>query len=116
MTLRTNARLAGIAFLLYIIAAMSGLILASKASAGETTASRLASIAAHAMQFRTGILLELLGCLCAIVLAVTLWAITREVDPDLSLFAAFCRVAEGVTGLVSLETAADKLRLATGAH
>jgi hypothetical protein len=115
MTRRTNARLAGIAFLLYIGAAMSGMILGARGSAGDTPAARLASIAAHAGQMRAGLLLEMVGVFCAFVLAVTLWAITRDEDPDLSLLAAVLRVAEGVTGAVALDAAAERIRLATHA-
>jgi len=113
MTLRTNARLAGIAFLLYIVAAMSGFVISGRASAGDTPAAKLASVAAHAGPMRLSFLLILIGCFCALVLAVTLWAITRDVDPDLALFAAVCRVTEGVTGAVTLDAAAERIWLAT---
>ena len=115
MTLRTNARLAGIAFLLYIVAAMSGFIISGHASAGDTAAAKLASIAAHAGQMRLSFILILIGCFCALILAVTLLAITRDVDPDLALLAAVCRVTEGVTGAVTLDTAAERIWLATHA-
>jgi len=113
MTRRTNARLAGLAFLAYIVFAMSGMVLGGRASAGDTPAARLASIAAHAGQARLGVILELLGVFCAFVLAVTLFAITRDEDPDLALLAAVFRVAEGVTGAVSLDAAAERIWLAT---
>ena len=115
MTLRTNSRLAGIAFLLYIVAAMSGFIISGRASAGDTTAAKLASTAAHAAQMRLSFILTLIGCFCALILAVTLWAITRDVDPDLALLAAVCRVTEGVTGAVTLDAAAERIWLATHA-
>lgn len=115
MKLRTNARLAGIAFLLYIVAAMSGFIIGGRASKGDTPAAKLAAMAAHAGQMRVSFLFILIGCFCALVLAVTLWAITREVDRDLALFAALCRVTEGVTGAVTLDAAADRIWLATHA-
>lgn len=115
MTLRTNARLAGIAFLVYIVAAMSGFIISGRASAGDTAAAKLASIAAHAGQMRLSFILILIGCFCALILAVTLWAITRDVDPDLALLAAVCRVTEGVTGAVTLDAAAERIWLATHA-
>jgi Domain of unknown function (DUF4386) len=115
MSRRTNARLAGAAFLIYIAAAMSGLILSGRASAGDTPAAKLASSAAHVGQMRISFILILIGCLCALVLAVTLWAITRDVDPDLALLAAVCRVTEGVTGAVTLDAAAERIWLATHA-
>jgi len=113
MTLRTNARLAGIAFLVYIVAAMSGMILGGRASAGDTPAARLASLAAHASQARAGLLLETVGVFCAFLLAVTMWAITRDEDPDLALLAAVLRVAEGVTGAVAMDAGAERIWLAT---
>lgn len=115
MTRRTNARLAGLAFLLYIAAAMSGMMMGGAASAGDTPPAKLASLAAHAAAARAGWFLELVGVFCAFVLAVTLWAITRDEDPDLALLAAVLRVAEGVTGAVSLDAAAQRIWLATHA-
>ncbi len=115
MTLRTNARVAGVAFLLYIAAALSGMILESRAASGEGIAARLAMIAQNAPTMRLGIVLELVGCFCALVLAVTLYAITRDVDPDLALLAMTCRVGEGVIGAASLPKVVGKVWLATAA-
>jgi hypothetical protein len=113
MTRRTNARIAGLAFLLYIAAALTGMILSRGASAGEGTAAKLANIAQHATQFRVALVLEFFGCFCALVLAVTLYSITREVDPDLAMMILVCRAAEGISGAVSLERAVARLWLAT---
>jgi len=76
MTRTTNARLAGIAFLLYIAAGVSGMGLQARPHA---TAA-----------------LALLTSLCALVLGVTLYAITRDVDADLALLALTCRVIEAI--------------------
>jgi len=113
MTRRTNARVAGFAFLIYIAAALPGMILAGRAASGEGTAAKLASIAQHASDMRVAVVLEMIGCFCALVLAVTLYAITRDVDPDLARLAMICRVAEGVIGGASLERILGKLWLAT---
>jgi len=115
MTLRGSSRVAGFAFLVYIAAAMSGMILGGGASSGDTPAARLAGLAAHAGQARLGWMLELVGCFCAFVLAVTLWSITRAEDPDLALLAAVFRVAEGVAGAVALDAGAERLWVATHA-
>lgn len=115
MTRRTNARVAGFAFLIYIAAALPGMILAGRAASGEGTAAKLASIAQHASDMRVAVVLEMIGCFCALVLAVTLYAITRDEDPDLALLAMVCRVAEGVIGGLSLEPMLRKLWLATAA-
>jgi Domain of unknown function (DUF4386) len=113
MTLRTNSRVAGFAFLVYIVSALTGMVLSSRATAGEGIGARVASIVQHTSDLRLAILLELVGCLCALVLAVTLFSITRDVDPDLALLALTCRVAEGVAGLVSLPRSVGRLWLAT---
>ena len=115
MTRRTNARVAGFAFLVYIAAAMTGMILERNAASGEGIAAKLAGIAQHAPGMRLAVVLQLVGCFCALVLAVTLYAITRDVGPDLALLAMICRVAEGVIGAVSLPTMLGKLWLATAA-
>src|SRR5262245_47016379 len=85
MTRTTNARVAGFAFLFYIAVALSGMILEGKASAGEGIPAKLASIAQNVPTMRIAVLLELLSCFSALVLAVTLYAITRDVDPDVAL-------------------------------
>jgi hypothetical protein len=115
MTRTRNARLAGIAYLVYIASALSGMVLSGRAARGDGVAERLASIARHVPDMRLAFVLELIGCFCALVLAVTLYAITREEDPDLALLALACRVAEGVIGAVSLPRGLGKLWLATGA-
>jgi hypothetical protein len=61
MTRKTNARVAGFAFLFHIAVAMTGMILANRAASGEGTAAKLASIAQHATSVRVAVLLELLG-------------------------------------------------------
>ena len=115
MTRRTNARVAGFTFLFYIAVAFPAMLLENRASSGEGTAAKLASIALHASEMRLAIVLSLIGCFCALVLAVTLYAITRDQDPDLAMLAMTCRVGEGVIGAVSLSTTVGKLWLATAA-
>src|SRR5512132_1152774 len=102
MTRRTNARVAGFAFLFYIAVALTAMVLYNRATSGEGTAATLAGIARHASDVRVAIVLEILGCFCALVLAVTLYAITRKEDPDLAMLGMTCRVAEGVIGAASL--------------
>jgi hypothetical protein len=99
MTRRTNARIAGVTFLVYIAATMAGIVLFSRATSGEGVAAKLAGIARQATDVRLAILLGLLGNFCALVLAVTLYSITREQDPDLAMLALICRVAEGIAGM-----------------
>ena len=94
MTRRTNARLAGIAYLLYIAAAFPSMVLNNRATSGEGMAAKLANMALHAGDVRLAVVLSLIGCFCALVLAVTLYAITREQDRDLAMLGLTCRVAE----------------------
>jgi len=98
MTRTTNARIAGVAFLLYIAAAFPAMVISSRATAGSDIATRLATMAQHAFDVRLAAVLSLIGCFCALVLGVTLYAITRVQDRDLAMIGLTCRVAEGVTG------------------
>ena len=99
MTRKTNARIAGFTFLFYIAVGITSMVLSGRASAGEGTAAKLASIAQHATYIRITVILTLLAGFSALVLAVTLFAITRDEDPDLAMLAMMCRVAEGITGV-----------------
>lgn len=113
MTRNTNARVAGFTFLFYIAVAFPGLVLLEKASAGEGTAAKLANMARHASDVRVALVLTLLGCFCALVLAVTLYGFTRDEDRDLAMMVLVFRTAEGVLGAVSIERTAGQLWLAT---
>jgi hypothetical protein len=113
MTRKTNARLAGFTFLFYIAVAFPSMVLFSRASSGEGIAAKFASIAQHATDMRVAVVLSLLGCFSALVLAVTLYAITREVDADLAMLALTCRVAEAVISGISIPEMLGLLWLAT---
>jgi hypothetical protein len=114
MTRKTNARLAGSTFLLYIVAGISTLVLFNKATGDAGgTAARLASIAQHAPLVRITVLLTLITFMCAVVLGVTLYALTREEDRDLALIALCCRATEGALGAASIRGALQLLALAT---
>ena len=112
MTRTTNARIAGFTFLFYIAAGILSLILFGRAAGGEGMTETLASIAQHATYVRLTFVLALLQSLSALVLAVTLYAITRDEDPDLALLGMAFRVAEGLVGL-SIPTSLGLLWLAT---
>jgi hypothetical protein len=113
MTRLRNARIAGFAFLLYTAVSMAGMILSGRAMSGEGTAAKLASIAQHASDLRIAMVLFMVGNFCALVLAVTLYSVTRDQDPDLALMVLVCRTAEGVVGGISLSRDAGRLWLAT---
>jgi uncharacterized protein DUF4386 len=76
MTRRTNARIAGLTFLLYIVVGIASLALKGRPHTTE--------------------LLTMLMSFSALVLGVTLYAITREVDRDVALLAMLCRVVEAI--------------------
>jgi hypothetical protein len=78
MTLTTNARIAGVTFPAYIAAGIASMLLAGNAPATAV--------------------LTLATSFSALVLGVTLYAITRDQDPDLALLALTCRVIEAGPG------------------
>ena len=113
MTRRTNARLAGFMFLFYIVTGIAGLILFAPATRGETTAAKLASVVQHATLVRVGAVYSLLMMMNPFVLAVALYALTRDYDRDLALLALVCRITEGVIAAVSAVAERALLPVAT---
>ena len=104
MTRRTNARVAGFAFLVYIAVAFPAMVLSTRATAGSDAAAKLASVGQHLAEMRIIVILTLASAMCAIVLAVTLFAITRDEDEDLARLAMFCRLGEGIVGSFAVST------------
>ena len=99
LTQRTRlayARIAGAMFLLYIAAGIPAMILFNRGAAGENVAAKLASIGEHATEVKAAVLLSLLICFIALVLATALYVITRDANPNLALLVLICRVAEGI--------------------
>ena len=78
MTRTTNARIAGVTFLVYIAAGVATLSLTGRTHATDV--------------------LSLVTSLSALVLGVTLYAITSEEDPDVAMLALTCRVVEAIPG------------------
>jgi len=78
VTRRVNATIAGVTFLVYIAAGITALALKNRVN--------VASV------------LTLITSFSALVLGVTLYAITRDEDPDLALLALLCRVIESIPG------------------
>ena len=98
MTRSTNARLAGFTFVIYIAAGITSMVLTARATTGTGVAAQLGTIAQHATDVRLTILLTLIMNLSALVLGVTLYALTRDQDRDLAMLGLTCRVAEGSPG------------------
>ena len=114
MTYKTNARLAGFMFLLYIVTGIASMVLFGQATSGaEGTAATLASLAQHALLVRLTAVLTLLTFFIAVVLAVALYALTRDVDRDLAMLALCCRVSEGVLNAIYAFVPLGLLWLAT---
>lgn len=95
----TNARIAGFTFLFYIAAGVCSMVLSARTGGGGEIAAKLAGIAQHTTEMRIVFLLSLLTCFSALVLGMTLYAITREQDSDIAMMGLTCRVAEGVIGI-----------------
>src|SRR4051794_40687478 len=102
MTRSANARLAGAAYLVYIAAAYPSMVLLGRATTGDGYAAKLATMVQHAGDVRTSVVLSMLGGFCALVLAVSLFALTRDQDRDLAMVGLTFRVAEGVVGAAGL--------------
>jgi len=116
MTRTSNARLAGAVLLVYIATGVTSLILSGRIVAGaDGTAAKLASMAQHAPLVRVNILLTLLQAAYAMVLGVTLFALTRDEDRDLAVMGLCCRVAEGIVAAIAPIRALGLLSLATTA-
>ncbi len=113
MTRRTNARIAGFTYLLYIATAFPAMVLFERAARADGIAARVAAIAAHASDARLVVLLLVLDCVVALVLAVGLYGITRDQDHDLALLAFSCRVGEGVVAAIPALATLGLLWLAT---
>ena len=104
MTRNTNARIAGVAYLLYIGVALPSMVIFGKATAGDTVPARLANVARHLSDMRLMLLLDLISVFCALTLAVTLYGITREEDNELAMFGLVCRSGEGILGAILTAT------------
>jgi hypothetical protein len=113
MTCTTSARIAGSTFLVYIVAGIASMVLFGRAVSGEGVAAKLAGIAQHPTEIGIVVLLGFVQCFAALVLAVTLYAITRKQDPDIAILALACRVAEGVIAGSSMVRMQALTRLAS---
>ena len=114
MTQRTNARVAGFAFLFYIAVGITQMVLSGPTRADDT-AAHLALVARHAWRLRVNIVLTLVICATAIVLAAALYAITRDEDRNVAVLGLSFRVGEGVLAALGALGSLGVLWLATDA-
>ena len=113
MTRTTNARIAGFTYLFYIAVAFPSMVLFNRATSGEGAAVRLASVAPHAADLRLAVVLDLLSCFSALVLAVSLYGVTRDEDQEIAMLGMAFRVGEGVIGAANLPKTLALLWLGT---
>jgi hypothetical protein len=71
------------------------MMVSARTGAGDTVAAQLANIAQHATAVRLTALLVFLTFIAALSLGVSLYALTKDADRDLALFALGCRATEG---------------------
>ena len=102
MTRTMNARIAGFTYLFYTAVGSTLHVLMNRATNAEGTAATLALVAEHASDVRVSVVLSLLESCSALVLAVSLYGITRDQDHELAMLALACRVGEGVMGAISI--------------
>jgi hypothetical protein len=105
--------MAGFTFLFYIVVGITGMMLLSQATRADGIPAQLATIAQHALQLRLTLVSDVLQAVCAIVLGVTLYAITRDEDSDLAMLALTFRVAEGLLGAVAAQRTLELLWIGT---
>jgi hypothetical protein len=113
MKQQTLARIAGFTFLFYIAVAFPTFLLDARATQGHDTATRLASIAAHVPDLRWSIVLTILCCFSALVLAITLYGLIRDGDSVLAVTTLLGRTCEAVLGMLGIPRALQLIALAT---
>ena len=113
MTRKNSARIAGVAYLAYLIAGIAAMVLYGQATGGADVAAKLASVAQHATQLRATLIFNLIASFCALTLGVTLYGLTREVSNELAVMGMAFRLVESVNAAIGLQSTAGVLKLAT---
>ena len=113
MTIRTEGKIAGVAYLSYIIFAMSSAVLSGRTTAGTDVLETLSTVNRMIGTARFTVLLDLLQIVCALVLAVTLYQLVKVVDPTVALLAMLFRLGEGLLGFFPLLDKLELMQLAT---
>lgn len=99
-TRQQHARIAGLAFQVYIVAGLAETAIFSGAVGEGAAPVRLANVLQHATQLRLTAVLTIGTVLSSLVLAVALFVITHRCNVGLALIGLVSRVAEGVVGAV----------------
>jgi hypothetical protein len=110
------AKVAGFTILFYIAVGLASVTLHSRATGAEGTNAILADIASHATAVGLTVILELLECFSALVLAVVLYRLTRDESQELAMLGMVCRVCESVLAATGIRTTLGLLWLATSGH
>lgn len=108
----TSGRVAGFTLLFYIAVAFPSMVLMKRATSADGVQAQLARVAEHASDVRVAIVLTILSCLSALLLAVTLHAITRDEDREVAALILVCRVVEGALGAIGIPETLGLLWLA----
>ncbi len=116
MTQRAEFIFSFFAYLAYIVLAMSAAVLSRKTTAGADTSQMLSTLRSTMAIAQVTVLLDLLQIVCAIVLAVTLYRLSRTVDVTLALLAMAFRFGEGLAGFVPLLGKLELMKLATASN
>jgi hypothetical protein len=95
------ARVAGLTYVLVIVLGIvsAGILVESNIIKGDDVAT-VSNIKAHELQFRIGILGELLMYALVVVLSLALYVLLRTVNRNLALLALLWRLGEAITGAV----------------
>jgi hypothetical protein len=100
-------------FLFYIANGIGEMVLSRRIQHGADAAAILANIAQHVQLARFTTFLIFLTGIDAILLGLGLYAITRDLEPNLAILAFAFRVAEGVNGAMAADQHATLVEFAT---
>lgn len=112
MSSAISARVAGFTLLVYIAAGIASLVLTQAAGSGGDVESKLSNMGENVTLLRYAALLDLLCAFAALILAVTLYALTSAHGATAAMLAMACRIVEGVLIATSLSDALGVLWLA----
>lgn len=106
------AKIAGLTFLIYMVAGAAAVFLMNRATGADGTEATLRLVAEHSLNVRIAIVLELVESFSALVLGVTLYVITRDENQEFAMLAMVFRVGEGVLGAIGIPKTMELLSLA----